>query len=659
MSSVTDWSSISIKLRIGNHVRRIPVQRLTDGGVNPSFSALKNITLLFYLEQVKVHPTPNLSTNFKISFSYLDEENESIVFSTSVEFLEALRFSSVVTPSDVINTSPTLIRFLRVVAVIKASDDASISHLLTADSNICGTSDAAAQQHEFFKENTLQSAENQGASSRTSDLTLCEGTTPVAVDAIYGKHLASDYLAYFDRGFLHSRHTCDGCGKTPIIGIRYHALNIPDFDFCEICMANYGGLAGIIFQPEQLACDKHFQSRCIRKNSDEEYTTSDLIDLSDPAAVQTTEGFIEVNNNGLVKAIDVLGIRAAQSAQSGLIVGSDVEEIKEEINPEAVHRVSDTADQLACDEDLKLLAHLAKIDTKMTSPNFEICKFIRVAKGRNKCLSYSNEDYTENLIDLSEPESQKAGEAFEAYNNNVANAINVIGMGIAQTAIIIGLVVNDIINEKTTEAASEPNVDNQPTMDEKVRYLEVNASESFVQNSAESLNEPSRGLEDGKFLATHEKQLMQKERFSSAKNIADNEWDLVDSASDVMVAVGSALYQEDLFRSNDKIPQTSDVIAEDDSSENYVDVMSVSSVNSIGSEEFEGASSNEATINAFVLARWDEELRELRSLGFADDWKSLEALESLEAADIGVDSDDVVSVNKAANWLLDRAEKKV
>ena len=298
-----------------------------------------------------------------------------------------------------------------------------------------------------------------------------------------------------------------------------------------------------------------------------------------------------------------------------------------------------------CDEDLKLLAHLAKIDTEMTSPNFEICKCIGFAEGGKKRLSCSNED--------SEPESQKAGEAFEAYNNNAANAINVIGMGIAQTALIIGLVVNDMINEKTTEAASEANVDNQPTVEEKVRYFEANTSESFTQNSAVSFNEPSRGSEDRKFLATHE------ECFSCAKNIADIEWNLVDSASDVMVAVGSALYQEDLFRSNDSIPQTSNVIAEDVNSENYVDVLSVSSVNSIGSEEFEGCSSNKATINAFVLARWDEELRELRSLGFADDWKSLEALEALEAANIGVDSDDLVSVNKAANWLLDRAEKEV
>jgi len=155
------------------------VQRLTDGGVNPSFPALKKITLLFYLEQVKVHPTPNLSTNFKISFSYLDEENESIVFSTSVEFLEALRFSS--TPSNSSTTSPnTAIRFLRVDALVDQlvnndNDDAA-SHLLTSEEDIpCETFNIEVPQHDCFKENTTHGAENKNASSsQTNDSSLAE-----------------------------------------------------------------------------------------------------------------------------------------------------------------------------------------------------------------------------------------------------------------------------------------------------------------------------------------------------------------------------------------------------------------------------------------------------------------------------------------------------
>jgi len=39
----------------------------------------------------------------------------------------------------------------------------------------------------------------------------------------------------FDPNFVHSRHTCDGCGSSPIIGYRYHATNIPDFDLCLPC----------------------------------------------------------------------------------------------------------------------------------------------------------------------------------------------------------------------------------------------------------------------------------------------------------------------------------------------------------------------------------------------------------------------------------------
>jgi len=39
----------------------------------------------------------------------------------------------------------------------------------------------------------------------------------------------------FDPNFVHVRHTCDGCGTSPILGYRYHATNIPDFDLCLPC----------------------------------------------------------------------------------------------------------------------------------------------------------------------------------------------------------------------------------------------------------------------------------------------------------------------------------------------------------------------------------------------------------------------------------------
>lgn len=41
--------------------------------------------------------------------------------------------------------------------------------------------------------------------------------------------------------FIHGRHTCDSCLTTPIIGKRFHAINMPDFDLCASCMESYTG----------------------------------------------------------------------------------------------------------------------------------------------------------------------------------------------------------------------------------------------------------------------------------------------------------------------------------------------------------------------------------------------------------------------------------
>ncbi len=49
--------------------------------------------------------------------------------------------------------------------------------------------------------------------------------------------------------FIHARHTCDGCQKTPIVGTRYHATKIPDFDLCETCFKAYEG-EDLDFKPE-------------------------------------------------------------------------------------------------------------------------------------------------------------------------------------------------------------------------------------------------------------------------------------------------------------------------------------------------------------------------------------------------------------------------
>ena len=51
--------------------------------------------------------------------------------------------------------------------------------------------------------------------------------------------------------FIHGRHTCDICLTTPIIGKRFHAQNMSDYDLCEKCHTNYSG-AEIQFEAVEL-----------------------------------------------------------------------------------------------------------------------------------------------------------------------------------------------------------------------------------------------------------------------------------------------------------------------------------------------------------------------------------------------------------------------
>merc|ERR1712194_635706 len=38
--------------------------------------------------------------------------------------------------------------------------------------------------------------------------------------------------------FIHGRHSCDACFVAPIVGNRYRAPNIPNYDLCEKCHNN-------------------------------------------------------------------------------------------------------------------------------------------------------------------------------------------------------------------------------------------------------------------------------------------------------------------------------------------------------------------------------------------------------------------------------------
>lgn len=59
-----------------------------------------------------------------------------------------------------------------------------------------------------------------------------------------------------------------------------------------------------------------------------------------------------------------------------------------------------------------------------------------------------------------------------------------------------------------------------------------------------------------------------------------------------------------------------------------------------------------SALSPVVLAKWDTELHQLHEMGFLDDRSNIDSLEHLEAAQMGVDSTEKVSVNAAVEHLL-------
>lgn len=129
-----------------------------------------------------------------------------------------------------------------------------------------------------------------------------------------------------------------------------------------------------------------------------------------------------------------------------------------------------------------------------------------------------------------------------------------------------------------------------------------------------------------------------EEEKSVTSNKSEDDWSVVgeeEGLARAAEAIGSALYQSDLTRSE----------GHGDVSETLES--SVSTQTSVPT-----ISSNDAPIPDIVIERWAPQLAQLYELGFYDDRQSIEVLERLQAANIGVDSMDEVTVTQVVNELL-------
>ena len=260
-----------VSLNIG--LRRIPLQKLWDESTQSvSFDHLTAIILQYK----NIPPKAIQNERVNVTTTYKDEDGDEITISSNSELLDAfeqftdsqppvLRAKAVVIKKNAVSTSGPLPTKKEIRQEIKAKKD-----LLKV---------VKKEMQQKKKINKTHNNNGEKNLNGHDDLTLAvPSVVPVVklpsvappktiAETINAAPPKEDPTNAFgcDPDFIHGRHTCDGCLTTPIFGLRYHAMNVPDYDLCSKCHGNYAG-TDIEFKPLQLDRDSHLQVRWQRRH---------------------------------------------------------------------------------------------------------------------------------------------------------------------------------------------------------------------------------------------------------------------------------------------------------------------------------------------------------------------------------------------------------
>jgi len=260
-----------------SQIRRVPLPRIVDTKGNISFEELIGLVLVF------TQTTSKDAKRYIVTLTYYDDEKDLITLGSTEELKEAIELF-------------TGQKFLRIKTCVKIKTPSKTPTF--ASNYIRGISVSPPTTHGKSKVRAkpelstlsigkLSNAKNVGRNRKGKHLTVVNATkadevarnAPSCTNSISRtsddsptetniKDKSSDISCKtkeseettVDVPFIHGRHTCDGCLKTPIIGKRYQSTNLKDYDLCEKCYDNYKGSA-IKYEAVENHRDIAFQNR--------------------------------------------------------------------------------------------------------------------------------------------------------------------------------------------------------------------------------------------------------------------------------------------------------------------------------------------------------------------------------------------------------------
>jgi len=456
----------------------------------------------------------------------------------------------------------------------------------------------------------------------------------------------SNNLSY-TRAFIHGRHTCDSCLMSPIIGPRYHATNLPDYDLCSKCFPNYSGKE-IKFEAVELDQDRPFQDkwhfRYAKGAARNRPCRPNRANRRGNAGMRLNR----MNQGGPPpKPHDMPPMTqhphgtppAAQQPQ-----GADA--FLDTALKEAMRRSRDEYEQaqeaFCASSDTKVEADVV-VETVQDEAEAEVPTKIATAVAKEDPPT---------LLDDNEEAEDVAESVRDSSFASDAEGNGAVAAELGATFDKVAEAIHEMHSELKRDAHGESTLDN---------------SDSNVSERVEVDDDDTQGITivSGELTTTTNDQGAGVQGSTVASDDAShNSWHVVSTenqiASDEALAhaaqvIGSALFNNDMARSNENM-----VGATERNEANLVESQAsansdMSSIGSVPSSVPPLRDNAPPPVNPFLLQRWSSQLETLAGMGFTDQAKYVEICERLHAAKIGCDAgEEDVSVENIIDELIHR-----
>jgi len=713
-SELSESSKVVLKLSLGEgdkaQVRRITLSRLWENG-KVSYNRLISIVREHSLEEAEVTITYDDEDGDVITISTDDELADAFG-----QFVESqppvLRVKGHVKEVEKEKAAPKASssfpreRTARTARSERGRTGPQIHALLESFVSILATAVLALQE----KVSHTCPPSTTSATSTTTTTTTTQQQQDAERLARNALHTALHNTKHKQQVFVHGRHTCDGCLTTPITGTRYHATNLPDYDLCTKCFDNYEG-TDIHFQPEILERDRPMQQRWTRRHNKPRNNASSLSpgmsfpgrrghrirqlqqqeqNFQDSLKEAIRQSLEDIHDNK--KVDETQQVRAEEKKAEEVETDQPFENELASVAPSVTTSV--TPSVTTEEQDMKEPA--IPSDAASTTTPLPATTNTTPPTSPDR-TSYSSEAKECGSI------AERIGETLD----HVADAIDTIVHEFENSHISMEQVLQDMeaASDVSDDEDEEEVVDSISAMTSSLASVAVPFA--MEDDIVETVEEEDEDVEEGSFKTPPEEEptleggatILSSVGTTAPANVTVqevsppqlqeddtevDEWDVVDEVDDVQeqianddalaraaTLIGSALFQSDLADSfmgqstnaesrnarNDtatastahSVTSSASVVSDGfsvDSIPSSVD----SNIQSISSSH--APTSDTAPLSTAVLTQWQSELAQLHELGFLDDKVNVDALESLQAANIGAGLDDVVSVNDAVLRIL-------